>query len=196
MEWLPRNGGHYFHADTEAEFIQRMSQEIGPVLFTRNACADWLGCDKKQVERKLGRPDCFARVGVREDPLWLRSRVCPKPGDIWIDEQDIGRTFWTLMEIRKRICVGYGFARAHLPTPVATLKNAHRNCYLWRESQWVQLAKDIASGKVHVRFTKSLTGKRLNVYESPARHVWNENSAENQRIAKHRSEPAFWARMV
>lgn len=173
-----------------------MSQEVGPVFYGKNACASWLGCDRNQVEPKLGRPDCFARVGVREDALYLRSRVCPKPDDIWIDDQDDGKVLWTLVEIRKRLCVGYRFARAHLPTPVGTLKNAHRNCYLWRESQWIQLAKDIAAGKIHIRLTNSLTGKRLNVYESPARHVWNENSTENQRIAKHRADPAFWSKMI
>jgi hypothetical protein len=160
------------------------------------ACAPWLNCHAYEVRKIPGIPDCFARVGVREDSLWLRSRVRPEFDDPWIEEIDMGRTLWTLQELCKRARVGRPFAVRHLRAPVGTLKNAHRNCYLWREIHWVQLAKDIGSRKIHVPL-RSLRARKLNAYEAPAQHfLADDQSAENQRIAKHRADPAFWSRMI
>jgi hypothetical protein len=169
-----------------------MLAEIGPVLLTRFACAFWLNCYPYEVQSKLGIPDCFARVGVREDPLWLRSRARPKFDDGWLEENDIGRTLWTLQELSRRVCV----APKRLPTPVATLKNADRNCYLWREIHWVQLKKDIAAGKVHVPL-RSLRGRKFGVHFAEPRHcLASDQQAEQSRVAKVRAQEAFWSRMV
>jgi hypothetical protein len=108
----------------------------------------------------------------------------------------MGRVLWTLQELAMRVGVAPKFALSHLPPPVATLKNADRNCYLWREIQWVQFCKDIAAGKVHVPW-RSLRGQKLGVYLAPARHfLAADQQAENRRVSNARRESEFWSRMV
>src|ERR1700761_3066709 len=101
-----------------------MLPEVGPVLLSKHACAFWLNCYPYQVRKKLGIPDCYARIGSRDDACWLRSRVRPKfVDDEWIDDKDDGKTLWSLQELAKRVGVTPGVALKRLPLPVATLKN-------------------------------------------------------------------------
>jgi hypothetical protein len=108
----------------------------------------------------------------------------------------MGQVLWSLQELAKRVGVTPRFAFKKLPPPVATLKNGEANWYLWREIQLMQFRKDISSGKVRVP-VRSLRGPKFGVHFSPARHfLADDQQAENSRIAKHRSEPAFWSKLI
>jgi hypothetical protein len=114
---------------------------------------------------------------------------------LWIDDRDDGKTLWSLQELAKRVGVTPKFALKRLPQPVATLMNANRCVYLYREIFWVALKKDIMSGKLRVPL-RSIKGRKSGVYFADPYHpLASDQPAEQQRIAKLRKEPASWARM-